>query len=81
MKKTLTLLCCLTMAASMLPTTEALAQKTKKSKSHKSMYHKDWVDFNKNGVKDIYEDPTRSIDERVEDLLQQMTLEENTPWW
>lgn len=78
MKKTLTLLCCLTMAASMLPTTEALAQKTKKSKSHKSMYHKDWVDFNKNGVKDIYEDPTRSIDERVEDLLQQMTLEEKS---
>ncbi|MCH3982018.1 MAG: hypothetical protein LKE41_08995 [Prevotella sp.] len=23
----------------------------------KSMYHKGWVDFNKNGKKDVYEDP------------------------
>lgn len=33
-------------------------------------------DLNKNGKLDIYEDPRRSIDERVEDLLRQMTLEE-----
>jgi beta-glucosidase len=33
-------------------------------------------DLNKNGRLDIYEDPRRPIDERVEDLLQQMTLEE-----
>ncbi len=42
------------------------------------MYHKGWVDFNKNGVKDVYEDPTRSVEERVEDLLRQMTLEEKS---
>lgn len=23
----------------------------------KKIYHKDWIDFNKNGVKDVYEDP------------------------
>ncbi len=33
-------------------------------------------DLNKNGRIDPYEDPTRPIDERVEDLLGQMTLEE-----
>jgi beta-glucosidase len=33
-------------------------------------------DLNTNGKLDPYEDPRRSIDERVEDLLAQMTLEE-----
>ena len=33
-------------------------------------------DLNKNGLLDPYEDPRRPIEERVEDLLQQMTLEE-----
>lgn len=43
-----------------------------------SIYHKGWTDFNKNGQKDIYEDPQRSIEDRIEDLLSQMTLEEKT---
>ena len=42
------------------------------------MYHKDWIDFNKNGVKDVYEDPNAPIDARIEDLLGQMTLDEKT---
>jgi beta-glucosidase len=33
-------------------------------------------DLNKNGRLDPYEDPRRSVEERVEDLLSQMTLEE-----
>jgi beta-glucosidase len=33
-------------------------------------------DLNKNGKLDIYEDPRRSVDERVDDLLKQMTPEE-----
>src|SRR5436309_15120090 len=33
-------------------------------------------DLNKNGRLDPYEDPRRPIEERVEDLLAQMTLEE-----
>lgn len=41
-----------------------------------SIYHADWIDLNKNGMKDIYEDPTQPVEKRVEDLLGQMTLEE-----
>lgn len=37
-----------------------------------------WIDFNKNGVKDLYEDCSASIDDRVEDLLGRMTVEEKT---
>ena len=37
------------------------------------MYKKGWIDFNKNGVKDVYEDPNASLDARIEDLLSQMT--------
>ncbi len=43
-----------------------------------SIYHNGWIDFNKNGVKDIYEDPGQPIDKRVENLLSQMTLEEKS---
>ena len=43
-----------------------------------SIYHKGWIDFNKNGRKDIYEDPSRPVNERVADLLGQMTVEEKT---
>ncbi len=40
------------------------------------IYQKGWIDYNKNGVKDCYEDSTRSVDERVKDLISQMTIEE-----
>ena len=43
-----------------------------------AMYHEGWIDFNKNGTKDIYEDPTAPTEARVNDLLRQMTLEEKT---
>ena len=60
-----------------------LAQKTTKIPNvykpvRSEMYKKGWIDFNKNGVKDTYEDPTAPIDARIEDLLSQMTLEEKT---
>jgi beta-glucosidase len=44
----------------------------------KSIYQKGWIDFNKNGVKDIYEDPTQPIEKRINDLLSQMTVNEKT---
>ena len=43
-----------------------------------TIYKDGWIDFNKNGIKDIYEDPAANIDKRVEDLLSQMTLDEKT---
>ena len=46
--------------------------------STKDIYKKNWIDFNKNGVKDVYEDPAAPIEARVADLLSQMTLEEKT---
>ena len=40
------------------------------------IYKKGWIDFNKNGKKDIYEDSDQPLEKRVDDLLQQMTVEE-----
>ena len=42
------------------------------------MYRKGWIDFNKNRVKDVYEDPSAPLEARIENLLQQMTLDEKT---
>ncbi len=48
------------------------------SQQDSGIYHKGWIDFNKNGHKDIYEDPSAPVEDRVRDLLSQMTLEEKT---
>jgi beta-glucosidase len=41
-----------------------------------SIYHQGWIDFNKNGKKDIYEDASQPVEKRVADLLKRMTLDE-----
>lgn len=43
-----------------------------------SIYHAGWIDFNKNGVMDVFEDPSQPIDKRVDDLLSKMNLDEKT---
>lgn len=43
-----------------------------------NIYNSGWIDFNKNGLKDIYEDPKQTINNRISDLLKQMTVEEKT---
>jgi beta-glucosidase len=48
------------------------------SMAQKSIYHKGWVDFNKNGKMDVFEDPSQPIDKRINDLLSQMTVDEKT---
>ncbi|MEZ2335667.1 glycoside hydrolase family 3 N-terminal domain-containing protein [Mucilaginibacter sp. RCC_168] len=48
------------------------------SAQQKNIYHKGWVDFNKNGKMDVFEDPSQTVDKRVADLLSQMTVEEKT---
>lgn len=42
------------------------------------IYKKGWIDFNKNGIKDVFEDPLQSTQLRVKNLLSLMTLEEKT---
>jgi len=44
----------------------------------KEIYHNGWIDLNKNGRMDVYEDPKAPIERRIDDLLSQMTLEEKT---
>lgn len=44
----------------------------------RNLYHNTWIDFNKNGRKDIYEDTTVPVDKRIENLLSQMSLEEKS---
>ena len=38
------------------------------------MYKKGWIDFNKNGIKDVYEDPTATIDARIAVSYTHLTL-------
>ena len=42
------------------------------------IYHDGWIDLNKNGVKDPYEDPSLPAEVRIVDLLGRMSLEEKT---
>lgn len=55
-----------------------LAVSLSASAQQKNIYHKGWVDFNKNGKMDVFEDPSQPIDKRITDLLSQMTVEEKT---
>jgi len=44
----------------------------------KAIYHSGWIDLNKNGRMDVYENPKVDVDKRIDDLLSQMTLAEKT---
>ncbi|MFT4203989.1 MAG: glycoside hydrolase family 3 N-terminal domain-containing protein [Chitinophagaceae bacterium] len=46
------------------------------AQNQKNIYHKDYIDLNKNGKKDIYEDPRQPVNKRVADLVAQMDLDE-----
>ena len=43
-----------------------------------AIYHDGWIDFNKDGKKDVFEDAGQPRDKRVEDLLARMNVEEKT---
>ena len=51
---------------------------TMHAEEHADIYRKGWIDFNKNGVKDIYEDSSAPLEARVNNLLSQMTIDEKT---
>ena len=82
MKKTLTLitilLTSLTLSAQPKNIPEPGKQVKKFEIGKNKMYHKGWIDFNKNGKMDVYEDPSADIDARIEDLLSQMNVDEKT---
>jgi beta-glucosidase len=42
------------------------------------IYKNGWIDLNKNGTKDPYEDPAVDTEQRITDLLSRMTMEEKT---
>jgi beta-glucosidase len=46
------------------------------SAAEPSIYHDGWIDLNKNGKRDVYEDPAQPVKKRVADLLKRMTLAE-----
>lgn len=46
------------------------------TKSSESIYHDNWIDHNKNGEMDPYENPDLPVEKRVENLLSMMTLRE-----
>jgi beta-glucosidase len=43
-----------------------------------TIYKAGWIDLNKNGKKDLFEDSTQPVEKRITDLLSQMTLNEKT---
>jgi len=43
-----------------------------------SIYHKGWIDLNKNGKMDPYEDPSLPIEKRIDDLISRMNIKEKT---
>ncbi len=40
------------------------------------IYHPGWIDLNKDGKRNIYEDASQPVEKRVNDLLKRMTLDE-----
>ncbi|WP_281631486.1 glycoside hydrolase family 3 N-terminal domain-containing protein [Flavobacterium luteolum] len=55
-----------------------LSAASKVSAQKQDIYRKGWIDFNKNGKKDVFEDPKQTVQKRVDDLISQMNLEEKT---
>lgn len=42
------------------------------------IYKNGWIDFNKNGKKDVFEDPKQAVEKRITNLLSLMNLNEKT---
>ena len=53
-------------------------QPSSSAQDSKSIYHPGWIDLNKNGRMDLYENQRAPIEARVEDLLRQMNINEKT---
>jgi len=71
-------LCALLLSLTILNLAGPLGAAQQAFSERKEIYHEGWIDLNKNGKMDVYENPKAPISERVEDLLSQMNLEEKT---
>ncbi len=60
------------------PTYKECMEQHKPVTTRKDIYRDGWIDLNKNGKKDIYEDPSQPTEKRVADLISQMNLHEKT---
>ena len=49
---------------------------TKSSQKNEIKQQTSFRDLNKNGKRDVYEDPSQPIEARINDLLKKMTIEE-----
>jgi beta-glucosidase len=65
--------CLISICLLLIITCQVNAQKVKGR-----IYRKGWIDLNKNGSMDIYENPSADIEDRIQDLLSQMTMNEKT---
>ncbi|TWU20753.1 glycoside hydrolase family 3 C-terminal domain-containing protein [Bythopirellula polymerisocia] len=43
-----------------------------------TIYHEGWIDLNKNGIKDPYENTQLDVEKRIDDLLPRMNIDEKT---
>ena len=46
--------------------------------TRKDIYHAGWIDLNKNGKMDVYEDASQPVEKRLDDLIAQMSVDEKT---
>ena len=74
---TIALLLSCVVAASILPAPIESAANLQ-TQNRKEIYHEGWIDLNKNGRMDLYENPKAPIDQRVNDLLSRMNVDEKT---
>ena len=61
-----------------LPALVLIAANTAAQIQPAKIYHDRWIDFNKNGKMDVFEDSRQTIEKRIDNLLSLMTLEEKT---
>jgi beta-glucosidase len=66
------------LAGAALPGLRAAEARFVRDRTPAPIYHDGWIDLDKNGVKDPYEDATVPVDQRISDLLARMTPDEKT---
>jgi len=74
MRKLCLLLITVVCSLASLANTNLVAQE----KTDSDIYHDSWIDRNKNGKQDPYENPELPVEERVADLIGQMNIDEKT---